>query len=145
MDQQPPNLEQVLAAARASGLKRPSFKPQPTWPELGLDGHLKRLGWGLLVYLLALAVFWVNILVDFAAPAQVWPASIAVLILSYAFMSLSAYFVQAKLNEHELSTSGAWQVWVGALALNPAFIGGFVSLSVWLRARGIKRKLEAKT
>lgn len=55
MDQQPANLEQALAAARAAGVNRPAFKRQPIWQELEMDGHLKRLGWGLLVYLLALA------------------------------------------------------------------------------------------
>lgn len=144
MDQQPANLEQALAAARAAGVKSPSFKPQPNWPELRLDGHLKRLGWGLLIYLLALAVFWTIMLGALSVPAQVWQASIAALLISYAFMSLNAYFVQARLNEKELSDSGAWQVFVGALIMNPAIVGGYVSLSVFVRARSIKRRLDAK-
>ena len=143
MEQQPANLGQVLAAARASGANRPSFKRVPTWAELGLDGHLKRLGWGVLVYLLVLAAFWIVILGDFWSSTQIWLASLGALIFSYAFMSLSAFFVQAKLNKAELSESGAWQVLVGAVILNPAIIGGYVSLSVFFRARGIKKRLEA--
>ncbi len=144
MEQQSENLEQMLAAARASGVKRQSFKRVPTWTELDLDGHLKRLGWGMLVYLLALVAFWAIILGELSASGQVRLASITVLIFSYIFVSLSAYFVQSKLNKAELSDRGAWQVLVGALILNPAFIGGYVSLSVFFHARDIKRRLEAK-
>jgi|GEM_PF-3139692 len=141
MDQQPVDLEQIVAAARASGIRGPSFKLQPSWPELELDGHLSRLKWGALVYLVVFAAFWLNAILNLSAPIQVWQASLGALILSYAYMSLSAYFVQAKLNEKGLSDSGAWQVWVGALVLNPAFIGGYVSFSVLLRTQGLKRRL----
>jgi len=144
MDQQPANLEQALAAARAAGVNRPAFKRQSTWQELEVDGHLKRLGWGVLVYLLALAAFWAGVLNGAYETPQIWLASLAALLLSYGFMSLNAYLVQARLNQLDLSKSGAWQVWVGAIFLNPAVIGGYVSLSVFFRARGIKRTLEAR-
>lgn len=144
MDQQPATLEQALAAARARGVTAPLFKPQPSWAELESDGRVKCLGWGLMVYLPALAAYWMIVFGGYSVLPQVWLADIAMLLLSYAFMSLNAYFVQAKLNEYELSDSGAWKVCVGALLLNPVFIGGLVSLSVFLRARGIKRTLEAR-
>jgi len=143
MEQQPASLEQALAAARASGVNRPSFKRLPTWTELGLDGHLQRLGWGVLVYLLALTAFWVVVFEGLYSSPRIWLASLAALIFSYAFMSLSAFFVQSKLKKAELSESGAWQVLVGAVILNPAIIGGYVSLSVFFRARGIKKRLVA--
>ncbi|WP_028102833.1 hypothetical protein [Pseudoduganella violaceinigra] len=143
-DQQPGNLAQTLAAARASGIKAPSFKHQPSWQELELDGHLKRLGWGLLIYILALAAFWLFFLGRTPASPQVWLASLAMLVLSYVFMSLNAYLIQSKLNAYELSQSGAWQTWAASLFLNPAVLGGLVALIMFFRARDIKRKLETR-
>lgn len=121
-------------------MRATSFGPQATttWSELKLDGHIKLLGCGLLVYLLALVAFWAN-RSGINLPPEAGRAVSITLILSYVVLTQAAFVLQVKLNNKGLDNHGIWRIWACAVLLTPFALGSIVSLSVFLRAIEIKR------
>ena len=63
---------------------------------------------------------------------------------NYAGMMWLAWRIQKTLHESGLYRHGAWQVWVGALLLNPCALGWWIPVSVMLRAHKIRSALRAR-
>jgi hypothetical protein len=116
----------------------------PTWPELQLDGHVRRVWVSLGVYVVSLALVW-TLIVD----AKQVPESYGNLIFylaaaNFLFLVWSAARIQNTLHESGLHEYAGWRVWAGALLLNPLFLGWWMPMRVLLIARGVRRDLEAR-
>jgi hypothetical protein len=63
---------------------------------------------------------------------------------NYLFLVWSAYQIQNTLHESGLYQHAGWQVWVGALLLNPLFLGWWIPVRVLLTARHTRSALRAR-
>ena len=103
----------------------------PTW-----DHDLQLLKRWFLVYLVPWFAFWVALIKGAADDVD---ALLVVLALApYIVSIVYAYRVQRDLNVAGLYKSGAWQVIVGALLLNPIVLGWVIPLSVLWVARRVR-------
>jgi hypothetical protein len=114
-----------------------------TWPELRLDGYLTRLCASLVVYFVTLALFWCEVFSAIVLPLGGILAVAFCGIANYVFLTATAYSIQSKLHEAGQQKHGGWQVWVGALILNPVLVGWYIPVSVLFSARRIRRKMIA--
>ena len=116
----------------------------PTWPELQLDGHVKRLRVSLGFYFATLVVFWGYMLGLIGLPDAIVMPFIVGSLLNYIFLVWTAYRIQQVLHESGLHKHGPWHVWIGALILNPVAVGWYIPLSVMVSASGMRRQLEVR-
>jgi hypothetical protein len=116
----------------------------PTWPELQLDGHVKRLQLSLIFYFATLILFWSRVAGVVALPGSLVLPFMAGALLNYIFLVWTAHKIQQVLYESGLRKHGSWHVWIGALILNPVALGWYIPVSVMASAYTMRRQLEAR-
>jgi hypothetical protein len=116
----------------------------PTWPQLKLDVPLQQLYACLGIYFATLAVFWLQVAKVFVLPEGAFNPIMYAALVNYVGMMWLAWRIQKTLHVSGLYRHGAWQVWVGALLLNPCALGWWIPVSVMLRAHRIRTALRAR-
>jgi len=125
-------LAEIKAARQVSPIVETPYKP--SWAELRLDVHVRRLRMSLALYVATLAMFWCHVFGVVTFPLSIVLTFILVAPANYLFLTWTAYTMQ----KH-----GGWQVWVGALLLNPVILGWYIPVSVAMSASRIRRQLNA--
>jgi hypothetical protein len=116
----------------------------PTWPELKLDIPMQQLYACLGIYAVTLALFWLNAIDTMVLPEGIFNPIMYAALANYFVLTWLCYKIQKTLHDSGLYGHGAWQVWVGALLLNPCALGWWIPVSVILSARRTRRALEAR-
>ena len=116
----------------------------PTWPELKLDVPLQQLYACLGIYVVTLALFWLTVFKVIALPEGVFNPIMYAALANYLGLVWLCYRIQKTLHDSGLYGSGAWQVVVGALLLNPCALGWWIPVSVVLSAVRTRKALEAR-
>src|SRR5262245_55554897 len=116
----------------------------PTWAELKLDVPLQQLYACLGIDVVTLALFWLSVLKVIALPEGVFNPIMYAALANYVALVWLCYKIQKTLHESGLLGSGAWQVVVGALILNPCALGWWIPVSVVLSASRMRKALEAR-
>jgi len=116
----------------------------PTWPELQLDGHVRRTRVALGLYVVSLGILWTLILDTKRVPESVGNLVFYLAAANFLVLVWSAARIQSTLNESGLHEYAGWRVWAGALVLNPLLLGWWMPMRVLLIAREVRRDLEAR-
>jgi len=113
----------------------------PTWPELRLDGHVRRLRISLAAHFVILVLFWYYL--------EHGVRSDAVLVLFIFALTLNsfvggwaAFRIQKTLHENGLYKHGDWLI--RGLLLAPPTLGLWIPVSAMLSAWRMRRKLETR-
>jgi hypothetical protein len=116
---------------------------RPTWPELGLDGHVRRLRISLaghVVILVSLWFYWEGWLG--VRSDAILVLLIVALLLNDMVLGRASLKIQKTLHENGLYRHGDWLI--RGLLLNPVTLGLWIPVSAALTAWRIRRMLQAR-
>ena len=115
----------------------PGLPPIPLPPRgipPALEKHIVAVKWLFAVYAAGLALFWYQ-LVAVGHDQPIVTGLLWVGGLAYCVLIVECTIIQGKLFEAGLYKHRSWQVIVGALFLNPCFLGWWIPVSILLAVR----------